>query len=102
MNGTTIITTVSVCVIPPISMQELAVVTENVDQMDTTGGSILENLPIAKPLVIKFKYFQQLKNGLKAISCTLSTLEEILQYIPYAAILLLSSNQKSNRFLAIM
>ena len=56
-------------------MQELAVViiylvTENVDQMDKTGGSILENLPIAKPLVIKFKYFQQLKNGLKAISCT--------------------------------
>ena len=45
-------------------------VTENADQMDMTGGSILENLSIAKPLVIKLKYFQQLKNGLKAISCT--------------------------------
>ena len=41
-----------------------------VDQMDTTGGSILENLPIAKPLVIKFKYFRQLKSGVKTISCT--------------------------------
>ena len=32
----------------------------------------------------------------------LSTLEEILQHIPYAAILLLSSSQKSNRFLGII
>ena len=46
-------------------MQELAVVIiqvylvmENVNQMDTTGGSILENLSISKLLVIKLKYFQ--------------------------------------------
>ena len=32
----------------------------------------------------------------------LSTLEEILQHIPYAAILLLSRSQKSNRFLGII
>ena len=44
-------------------------VMENVNKMDTTGGSILENPSITKYLVIKFKYFQQLKTGLKAISC---------------------------------
>ena len=66
-----------VCAIQPILKQAIAVVMPearsamvNVALMDMTGGSILENLSIAKPLVVKLKYFQQLKNDLKAMSCT--------------------------------
>ena len=52
--------TVFVCEIQPILKQAIAVVMpkariamENVAQTDTTGGSILKNLSIDKPLVIK-------------------------------------------------
>ena len=72
-----IMTTVFVCAIQPILKQAIAVVMPearsamaNVALTDTTGGSILENLSITKPLVIKLKYFQQLKNDLKAMSCS--------------------------------
>ena len=66
-----------VCAIQPILKQATAVVMPearsamaNVTQTDMTGGSILKNLSIAKPLIIKLKYFQQLKNDLKAMLCT--------------------------------
>ena len=39
---------------------------------------------------------------LKGYVIHLRTLEKILQYIPYAVILSLSSSQKSNHFLAII
>ena len=54
-----------VCAIQPILKQAIAVVMPearsamaNVSQTNTTGGSIIENLSIDKPLVIKLKYFQ--------------------------------------------
>ena len=93
MNRTTIMKTMFVCAIQSILKQAIAVVMPearsamaNVAQTDKTGDSILENLSIAKPLVIKLKYFQQLKNGLKAISCTLVHLKRyysIYRILPF-------------------
>ena len=84
-----------------VVMPEARSAMANVALTDTTGGSILENLSIAKPLVIKLKYFQQLKNDSKAMSYTQVHLKRYYSiYRIYAAIL--SGSQKSNRFLTII
>ena len=65
----------------------------SVVQMDTTGGSRLSEGPFS----LARGYVIILLKTISLCECVL-----LLQYISYPVIRLLSSNQKSNRFLAII